>query len=233
MAGVLFTMSLSSTPRVVVEQIDGVVLTRETQEYVDTTTGIWQDSWHAKTKLTLNAEDIQNQVAGVHTELSDVRVQVPLLGRRPTIVLVPSRAALKLEAQNGVFYLDNQGRALVNASVVGNASAVPVVRDLSDVSVEPGKTVLPAVHVAFLLQLSEQLSAQNISGSLSLSNAVVNQVEFAPEGVGYRVKFLLDEPATVRQAVGSYIAVKERLTGEGKAPSEYIDVRIPDKVFFR
>jgi hypothetical protein len=232
-AGVIFALSLSSQPRVVVQQIDGVMLSRDQQEYIEATTRLWQDAWHTKTKLTLNADDIQQQVGSLYTELADVRVQVPLLGRRPTIVLVPSQAALKLQAQNGTYFLDNQGRALIDVTTIDQNTRVPTIVDQSDVAVEPGKTVLPAGHVAFLLQLSAQLSAENLSGTISLSNSVVNQVEFAPSGVPYVVKFLLDEPTTVRQAVGSYIAVSDRLTGEGKVPGQYIDVRIPDKVFFR
>jgi hypothetical protein len=232
-AGVIFALSLSSRPRVVVQQVDGVMLSRDQQEYIETTTRLWQDAWHTKTKLTLNTDDIQQQVSSVYTELADVRVQVPLLGRRPTIVLVPSQAALKLQAQNGTYFLDNQGRALIDVTTIDQNTRVPTIVDQSDVAVEPGKTVLPAGHIAFLLQLSAQLSAENLSGTISLSNSVVNQVEFAPSGVPYVVKFLLDEPTTVRQAVGSYIAVRDRLTGEGKVPGQYIDVRIPDKVFFR
>ncbi len=232
-AGVLFTLSLSSTPRVVVEQVDGVTLTRSTDEYANQTLRMWQDSWQTKTTFTLNTDAVREDIKATYTELSDVRVQVPLLGRRPTIVLVPSRAALKLQAQNGTYFLDSQGRALIDATVVDQGAAVPTVRDQSEVAVEPGKTILPSEHVAYLLQLSAQLTAEKQTGELSLSSGVVNQVEFRPSDQDYLVKFLLDNPDTVRQAVGSYIAVKSRLTGQGKQPTTYIDVRIPEKVFYK
>jgi hypothetical protein len=50
-------------------------------------------------------------------------------------------------------------------------------------------------------------------------------------GQKYHLKFsMLTDP---RQAVGSYLAIRDKLAKENATPSEYIDLRTDEKVFYK
>lgn len=231
---VLYSLSLSGSPRVVVEEAPGTAVVRDHEQYAQEVADEWRRSWRHYTKFTANTSAFERSMREQYRELEDVRVQLPLLGRRPTIVLVPTAAALQIVAQNGTFYVDRTGKALVDISAVSTTDGIPVVRDNSQLAIDPGTSVLPSSHVAFILQLLEQLEVESIPvASLTLSNTAVNQIELRTPDHDYFVKFQLDDPRTVRQAVGSYLAVRKRLTADGVRLGEYLDVRLPEKAFYR
>lgn len=233
--GVLWTLSLSGSPRVVVEPVSGISPKRDAAQYTDGVSAIWSDSWRNATKLTTDTHATEQKILQTYSELSDVRIQMPLLGRRPTIVLVPTSAVLRLESGGRTYYISPDGKALLDTSVVDTGVTLPTLKDEANITVNAGQQVIPRDSVRFVVQLAAQLTAQGVSAPslLSLSNQAVNQVTMTTSDHSYYVKFQIDDPATVRQAVGSYIAVRDQLAASGVRPGEYMDVRIPEKVFYK
>lgn len=232
--GVIWTLSLSSSPRVIVEKVPGISPERDSQQYIDGVTDIWSGSWRNASKLTVNTGKAEHEVLSKYTELSEVRVQLPLLGRRPTIILVPTSAAFRLVSAGKTYYVSPDGKALVDTSIVDTGADLLTVQDGTNAEVTPGAQVVTSETARFLVQLDMQLRAEKVTSPvLTLSGQAVNQITMKTPDHDYYVKFQVDDPATVRQAVGSYIAVRNRLSSSGTRPGEYIDVRIPDKVFYK
>ena len=232
-AAFLYVLTLSSSPRIVLEQHPGVVQ-RDASIYTREVTDIWQKSVLNRMKLTAHTGGTRQDILNEYHELADVRVQLPLVGRRPTIVLVPAAPALQLRAQNGIFYLDANGKALADTSYVTSSSEVPTLSDDSVLSVEPGKQVLAQSQSSYILQLFAQLKAANVPiQSLTLSASAVNQVDLRTSDHAYYVKFQIGESSEVRQAVGSYLATRKKLEGSAVTPAEYMDARVSEKVFYK
>lgn len=227
--GLIWTLTLSSSPRIVIEEADGTSSQRDTQHYLSTVHDLWAGPWRNKSKLTFDAAATEQEIQTAFPELADIRVQIPLLGRRPTIVLQPATAVLRLESGGDTFYVDANGKVLLDSSAAATDAALLLVRDETGVPLTPGSQAMPAEHIQFLVQLAAQLRAQGVqSVGLILSGQAANQISMTTTDHPYYVKFQLGNPNTVRRAVGSYLAVREH-----SRPGEYIDVRIPGKVFYR
>lgn len=229
----LYVLSLSSDPRVVVEQQPGIIQ-RDAAVYESEVRTLWNKSFRNRSKLTTDTVSTRKAILDQYRELGNVRIQLPLVGRRATIVLVPEVPVLQIQAQNGLFYVDATGKALIDTSYVKQVDTVPTVLDDSILTVDPGKPVLSQAQTTYIVELFSELAATNLKvDSVTLSNQSANQLDVRLTGQKYFIKFQMDSDSDVRQAVGAYLVVRKKFESEGQGPSEYIDVRIPEKVFYK
>ena len=63
-----------------------------------------------RTKVTINISKLEQEIQAQFPELAKVEIELPLLGRRPTVVLTPVEPAMELISVNGVFYVDKNGK---------------------------------------------------------------------------------------------------------------------------
>lgn len=232
-SAVVYTVSLSGSPRVVIEQQPGVVQ-RDPGEYEQQVQAVWRASVFNRTKLTIHSQQTRQAILDTYHELSDVRIQLPLVGHRATIVLVPTAPSLQIEARGGTFYVDAEGKALADTSHVTSSSSVPVVQDNGVLTVSPGQLVLPQSQVVYIIQLVTELDAAHIPlRSLTLSNKAVNELDVRTTADPYYIKVQLDGSVDVRQVVGTYVAMQKKFTAEGVRPGEYLDLRVAGKAFYK
>lgn len=230
---VLYTVSLSGSPRVVVEQKPGVIQ-RDPSEYEQRVQAAWRASVFNRTKLTIHSQQTRQAILDTYRELSDVRIQLPLVGHRATVVLVPAAPSLQIEARGGTFYVDAEGRALADTSYVTSSSSVPVVQDNGTLAVSPGQVVLPQSQVVYIVQLVTELKAVQVPlQSLTLSNKAVNELDVRITGDPYYLKVQLDGSVDARQVVGTYLAMQKKFTADGTRPGEYLDLRVAGKAFYK
>lgn len=233
--GVIWVLGLSRSPRIIVRDVEGVSTQKDAQQYNDEVTRLWAGSWRNLSKLTVDSAATEQDILKAYPELAAANIQIPLLGRQPTIELIPTAAVLVVESSGNASYVGADGKVLTDNLPNSSGANLLRVRDETNVTFAPGDQVMPSDHVRFLLQLDAQLRADGVtSPSLALSNEAANQVTMKTSDHAYYVKFQADNPETVRRAVGSYLAVRRRAeSGAGARPGEYIDVRIPEKVFYK
>ncbi len=207
---------------------------RDPKVYQEAVQAIWKKSVFSRTKLTISTATIRRDIAGQFTELATVRIELPLLGRRPTVVLTPTKPALQLMSANGSFYVDAGGKVMARTTdlLANELQNVPVVHDETGISAEPGKVVIPATEASFLRKLYAQLQTDAVAvTSITLPPRGANEADVRVNGQRYYIKFSIDSDP--RQAVGTYLAAKAKLDAEGVVPAEYLDVRVDEKVFYK
>lgn len=229
----LYACYLQADPKIIVLSRPGTVH-RDTKAYQAQSKDIWQSSLFNRTKLTVSTGNIRRSIERAFSEIQVAQVELPLLGRRPTIILSPAHPALQLISTNGAFYVNQDGKVLAEtADVIQNdLKEIALVRDETGISAEPGKNVFSGPQTAFLTGLFAQLRAQGLSvQSITLPAGAANEADVRLTDKPYTIKFSFDiEP---RQAVGTYLATNEKLEADGVMPSEYIDVRVEEKAFYR
>lgn len=230
---VLYSFWLQPVPRLHIQSHTGTVY-REHEAYQHGIEEIWQSSIFNQTKLTVRDQQIKREILEHFGELADVRIELPLLGRRPAVTLVPAEPALKLTSSNGTFYVSGTGRVMAKTTDVteNEVATLPLIRDETGIDAEPGKLAIPEAQATFLAQLYAYLTEAGAQiQSITLPSTAANQADVRFADVTYYVKFALGTDP--RQAVGSYLAVRDKLTADGTSPVEYIDVRVEEKVFYR
>lgn len=234
MVGILlYSLWIQPQPKVVVLAQPGTIH-QDTASYQKAINAAWGSRIENQFKLSVDARSLEEQIARAVPDVGDVRVELPLLGRKATVVLTPGRPALELTTTNGAFYVDQNGKVMARSSEVkqNQLKDVPTVQDESAVETEVGKTVLTIQQATFIQALAKQLSAQGLGvQSMTLPANAANQVDVRLNGLNYYIKFATTGDA--RQGVGTFMAAKNKFENERVTPAEYVDVRIDEKVFYK
>ncbi|HSX46612.1 MAG TPA: hypothetical protein VLF87_01325 [Patescibacteria group bacterium] len=229
----LYACYLQPNPHIAIVTQNGTVH-RSNQVYQEGIANIWHKSLLNQTKLTLNSTRLQNDILQQFPELAGAKIELPLLGRRPSVVITPGTPALKLVSVNGEFYVDNNGKVMAQARDVqeNKLDTLAVVHDETGARADPGKVIIPGVEAEFLQKLQRQLMVANLKVvSITLPANAANEADVHLDGIGYFVKF--STTTDPRQSVGSFMAAKAKLDADNTSPGQYIDVRVDEKVFYQ
>lgn len=207
-------------------------LLRTTSEYETEFAAHLGRSIFNRNKFTINTAKIEREIQAEHPELRKVSISLPLLGRRPVIQVEPAAARLILTNTRGSFLIDEDGRALIEAKHArGSLRGLPVLTDESGLEIKKGSIMLPSDNVEFITTVRFQLQAKQMAVQALTLPRTANELHLRLESQPYYVKFNLRAPALSQ--VGAFLATQERLSAEGSLPSEYIDVRVEDRVYVK
>lgn len=229
----IFCLRLSSSPKVILVGTEkSQAFLRETAAYQAAATDAFASPLN-RNKLTVDTDKITRDLKQRFPELGVISVTLPVLGTQPNIYMQPVAPKLVLVSKQGMFVLDNKGRALITGNQVHrlDEADIPIVGDESNVPIEVGQIALPATTVDFITEVNEQLKAKNLKVASLILPAGTSELHVRLQGIKYFVKFNLYGHA--REEVGTYLAVKSRLDAERKIPAEYVDVRVENKAYYK
>lgn len=236
LGALLAQLRLSSDPKVVVlSGAGGKVFLQSTATYNQAAAALFKKSFDNSNKLTVNAAAISSALKAQFPELSDVSVALPILGSQPVVYIQPSDPSFVLATRSGNFVLDNTGRALVAANNVPQLATLhlPTVTDESGLQPHIGSAALPANDVSFIQTILAQLAAQHYSVRRIVLPAAASEVDVYIAGKSYFIEFNMQDQSGARQQVGTFIAVARQLDSRGKTPTQYIDVRIAGRAYYK
>lgn len=230
---VLFCLGLSTNPKVVVSTSSPqAVVLREKSEYQKGAQRILEQSLFSRTKFTVNAGGFEKAFRAEFPEVDDVALALPIVSRTPIVTLSTAQPQLLLTSQGKVYVLDKRGTAIMTANDLSSSvrQTLPVINDQSGVTVEVGKSVLPAEDISFITTVLAQLKAKQVTPESITLPATAHEVDIKPAGQPYYVKFNVDTDA--REAAGAYLATKQKLEQTNVKPSQYVDVRVPGRAYY-
>lgn len=229
----VFCLQLSSNVKVVTLGTDASqVFLREQGVYITATQTAFKSLLNSN-KLTVNTQKISADLQKQFPELKAVSVSLPVVGNRPVVYIQPTIPELILVSSQGMFLLDNNGRALITGNQVTKLDEleVPVVTDESNLPIELGKIALPRSTATFITEVFGQLKAKGLRVSSLVLPPGSSELHVRIQGAGYFVKYNLHGNA--REEAGAFLAVKAQLERERKTPHEYIDVRVENKAYYK
>jgi len=229
------SIQVTMMPKVqILNQADTVSL-HSVEDYQAALEQIMKRSWTNTNKITINTREIGRQLQAEHPEVADISIELPLIGQRPIVYLQLTEPQLLLTNASGqAFVIDEDGRALVDASQVSEAivGKLPTVIDESSLQITPGSIALSAADVRFITSVLYQLDKADVAvGKLVLPQGS-RQLTVHLYKQDYYGKFNL-QAGHPNQQVGTFLAVRDRLKGEGKQPKQYIDVRLLGRAYYK
>ncbi len=228
-------LSLSSSARVVMLKGDSSSpFLHDRNTYQQAASGLLASSVWNRNKLTVNTGAVSRGLLSRFPELSNVSVTLPLLNNRPTVYVETAQEALILSSGNGSFVIGTDGNALLNADNLSPASRrkLPKVTDKSGLKVKLNRQVLSSADVAFILTVRSQLLAGHVGVTAMDLPAAKSEMDVHISGKPYFVKFNL-ESGTARQQAGTFLATKAELEHRHAEPSQYIDVRVDGRAYYK
>lgn len=232
----LYMMGLTTNPKVILsEPLDGQPqLSRGEEAYHQAARVVMKSSLLNRSKLTIDTTPIEAVLAGHFPELEEVEVDISLFRRRPFVYMSVAPARLTLTTTAGqTFIINKKGRAVMLASEVqrGDVTNLPAVTDQSGLEVVTSQLAMRERDVEYISALVAQLAAKQLSLDSLILPPAASQLDVRAGGQPYTVKFNLElDP---RQSVGTFLALKDKLAGEGIVPAEYIDVRVEERAYYK
>ena len=145
------------------------------------------------------------------------------------IVTVTERtAALGWKSGSQTYALDSSGKVIGLLGEIG--SQAPVVEDTTNLPIHVGDIVAPARFVTFCTQLVAKLPGVGITAT-SMRIADTTSEVYVVTNKNYQLKF--DTTRGVEEGLADLKGVLATLSAQKKTPAEYIDLRIPNKAYWK
>lgn len=234
LVSVIYASTITPNPRLVLlGQGDSANLLREKQQYTLAAQEILKSSPLNRSKITVDSQGISKQMRQRFPELSDVAITLPLMGRRPVVEVVAAQPVLRISSRGETYLLDETGRALIRQKDAVTIAQTKLfeVKDQSNLGVTLGKGVLPKDSVAFITTFAKYASTAGLTPTEIVLPTRASEVQIRFKEVPYYVKASV--MADPRIAAGQFLAIKNRLAKDGNKPSEYVDVRVEEKVYIK
>lgn len=228
-----YILTVNTTPKVTLAERGAAPLLRDETAYAQAAQDFLNSSLLNRSKITIDTLALSRAMLQQFPELKTAEVTLPLAGRRPIISLTPASPALILSTQNGLFILDDSGKAMLRTSEAAepNAADLPLLADESGLEVAAGKSALPQDTVDFIQTLTAHLRAKELTVETMSLPAVASELHIRLAGQPYFIKF--NTSGDARQSAGALVALKQRLEAGHQTPSEYIDLRVEGRAYYK
>ena len=230
-------IALGSTPKIVVTGDESAqIFAQDTSRYADVAQQLFAQSRLSGNKLTVDTASIADEMKRRFPEVREVSVSLPIVGTKPTVYIQPASPQIILQTSQGSQYvLDSSGRVLMQVSpalkLPTGEKALPVIIDESGLEVNLSQTALPRSDISFITEVVGQLKLQKISVERWTLPAGTSELRAKVAGGPYYVKFNLRGKA--REESGAFIATRKYLNNQQIVPTEYIDVRVSGRTFYK
>ncbi len=197
-------------------------------EYAERANTLVKSSILNTNKITLNANGIARSIKQDYPELTSVVVTVPMIGNRPIVYVTPSRAAFMLESPSGAYTIADNGYVL--ARLEAPEKTLVTLAETSTRQPIPGKQFLPASSMTFASTVAYQLQKAGYTISrMELPGSAPYELQVRILGKPYMLRFNIQASAQLQS--GAAIATLQQPGSE--QPNEYLDVRVPGKVYYK
>lgn len=235
-ASFMYTLSLDDSVKVRVVNADTAVKVpaiRTESEYRRVAKDYLVESIFNQNKVTVNTEALEQKLSNHFSEITNVAVVLPLLGRTPIVYVQIAEPILLLENGSSSYIVDEKGRAIIDAkdkSLAQNLNLLPV-KDAARLSVRQGSQVLPIKDIQFIRMVQQQFRMKNLTLERAELPARAGEINLYVKNKPYYVKF--STYGNALQQVGTYIATDKLLLSTKQVPKEYIDVRVEERAYYK
>jgi hypothetical protein len=184
--------------------------------------------------LTLDTTAVRDELLKNYPEIMNVSVATPMFGHQPQIYIEPYKPSFILTTtSSNAFLLDTNGRALASTSQIPDISklGLPTLQDKTGTEVKLGSRAIPGTTVSFVQTVVAALHAKGIEVSNLTLPAGAYELDVSIAGKPYYAKFNLMNDAL--QQSGTFLAVQGRLRTAKVIPAQYIDVRVPERAYYK
>jgi cell division septal protein FtsQ len=194
-----------------------------TEELKKQTQAILSASFLGSNSLFVNPDEIGKRLKTNNYQLENVQVERRLLGGI-LVTVSEQRATLQWRSGSSVFVLSGNGKAY--AQLDNLDKGLPVVEDSTNLPVRIGQKVVPSSFVAFVQKVDPQLASLGLQ-STNKSVAETTTELYVKTNKGYVIK--LDTTRSLESQISDLRAVLAKKI----SPSEYVDLRIAGRVFYK
>jgi hypothetical protein len=184
-----------------------------------------------RNKITFDEQGVINSIQKQFPEVQTALIELPFFSEQPKVRLIISPPAFKLASGGQVYIVDFQGLAVGLAKNSPAEAKLVTVNDQSGFQAAAGKQVLSSQEAGFISSVIQQSQRAKVPlSSLSLP-AVPQELDLRTTDQPYFIKFYLDGDANTQ--AGQFLAARQKFAQSHITPSQYLDVRVQGKIFYK
>ncbi|HVC36584.1 MAG TPA: hypothetical protein VNE40_04070 [Candidatus Dormibacteraeota bacterium] len=233
--GLVNVLVISSPPRIDLENSpSSQFFMRNILVYQKSASDAMARSFWNNNKITLNTAGIAQELKSKFPEIADATISLPIFGHKPIIYIEPNQLAFILSASNGNFVIGQNGAALFarQSLPTKNKLNLLTLTDQSNLRIQVGQSAFPSSQVNFIQEVIAELRSRGVQISNLTLPAAASELDAHLQGLPYIVKFNLQNNDP-RQQAGTFLAVKAHLDSAHISPTQYIDVRVDGRAYYK
>jgi hypothetical protein len=226
LAGLVYSLMLSPKPKVIVSNL----AYRRAAQYSSKITADF-GGLKNRNKISFDEQSVVKKIQSQFPEVQSVRVELPFFSEQPKVNLLISPPAFKLSSGGQVYIVDFQGVAVSKAQNLPAAAKLLTIDDQSGFSAAAGKQVLSSQAASFIDTVIKQSQRAKVPISgLSLPASPL-EIDMRTTDQPYFIKFYLGGDANSQ--AGQFLAARQKFAQAHITPSQYLDVRVQGKIFYK
>lgn len=234
--GIVYLLTLSTSPEVITTNNNSKTQLIDKKSLSDKASKELKSSILYRFKPTFDKTKLADDLKTVSPEIVSIKININPLRHKPQIKVELSEPSLLLATNNGNLYvISSDGRILTDASKGSTefkTSILPTVQDQTGVKLEVGKSALTSLQVDFISQIKFQTDKAGVETESMAIMPGGSELDVRYKGLAYYVKYNLLNDA--RKQSGAFLAIRANIGKEGvTVPAEYIDVRVPQRVYIK
>lgn len=224
--GIIYTLLVNSTPRVQVND----TFYHSVDNYRDSSRG-YMSTFKDRNKISFDETGVVKQLMLNYPEIDSASIELPVFAQRPIIRIKVAAPAFILNSNANNYLVDSNGKAIGLASNFLKATKLPVVKDQTNYPFHVGKNVVSSSDGGFIKSLIAESAKAGVKfDSLSLPTTPA-ELDAQPAGQSYIVRFYLAGNSEIE--IGQFLAALHHFQTSSDKPSQYLDVRVSGKIYYK
>ncbi len=183
-------------------------------------------------KISFSEAPIVQMIQTKFPEVRSAHIELPFFSEQPVVWLDISEPAFVLKGSDKqVLLVDSQGVAVEPVKKLSEYSSLPTIKDESGFKSKPGQQVISSDAVNFIATLLAQAKAAKVPLKSLVVPAKAQELDLYTSDTGYYTKFYLGGDPLVQS--GQFLAARHKFSQSGQQPSQYLDVRVAGKIFYK
>ncbi len=183
-----------------------------------------------KNKLTINSTKLVQYLKNKYPDISDVKVSFGLFNQNINVKIIMSQTNIFLSTTFNAGLVDDQGR-VIETNIL-TQKGYTIVNYPVNLKLSIGNQVLTPSQINFIQTVLYQLNNKRISINHFNILPGADELDAYIQGKPYYIKFNLNSNDSIQQS-GTFLALSHYLTINNIIPSQYIDVRIDGRAYFK
>lgn len=184
-----------------------------------------------RNKITFDETSMINNLKNQFPEISDVKVELPFFSQQPIVRLLVAPPRITLTSNGNSYIVASSGKIVGKTITLPKIKNLPSVSDQSGFVAQVGKQVLSSSSVNFISSLYAQCREAHVPVlSLTIPPAA-QELDLRTNDQPYFVKFYLG--GDISTQAGQFLAARAQFAKTSQTPSQYLDVRVSGKIFYK
>lgn len=206
---------------------------RETTIYRQQIQKILKKSLFNRSKLLFDYRGVERSIKAEFPELESVQISFDLIGRRPVTKLITLEPAYIFQTNGLAWVVDERGIAIGLQSDLKESftASLETITDEVGTNAAIGSSLMSLKQTNFLSSMYKLLEKQLVVITEVFLPGSPKELDIKVAGDSWRYKLNIDEQPAGQ--AGTLLAAQQTFKSNNLTPTEYVDLRTSEKVFWK